>query len=106
MRSLLNRGEVIMVGPVVTELLQGIRSDQQRGFLANLLASLEYIEANKETWQRAGAISSQLLGRGITMGFADLIIATLSIQHRVALYTTDGAFREVPGLQLYEPENV
>lgn len=102
--SLLAGDEVIMVGPVITEILQGARSESEFEFFAERLKSLPFIEVDQNTWTLAGEINLQLRLQGNMMGFADLILATIAIQHGMSVYTEDGDYDRVPGLQLYEAE--
>ena len=101
--SLLADDRVIMVGPVLTEILQGARTETEFSFFAERLGSLSFIEADQETWVRAGELNFQLKSQGRILAFADLIISALALQHHIPLYTVDGDFQRVPGLELYEP---
>ncbi len=46
---LLARNEVVMVGPTLTEILQGSRSDAELEFFASRLTALSFLEAKQET---------------------------------------------------------
>ena len=92
-----------MVGPVLTEILQGARTETEFSFVAERLGSLSFIEADQETWVRAGELNFQLQSQERILAFADLIISALALQHHIPLYTVDDDFQRVPGLELYEP---
>jgi predicted nucleic acid-binding protein len=102
--DLLDRDEVILVGVIVTELLQGIRSKTERETLHDLLLALPYVEMTFETWLSSGELSSLLLRKGRTLGFPDLLIAALAQQHACSVYSLDDDFRHIPGLSLYVPK--
>ena len=95
-----------MVGPVLAEILQGSRSEGEFEFFAENLDALEFVDADKETWVRVGEMAFELRRGGVTLALADLIIASLAIQHGLPLFTLDQDFRRVPGLQMYSPETL
>ena len=95
--------QVVMVGPVFTELLQGSRTQRDFDLLLGHFAALDYLEADQQTWQTVARIRRGLGLRGCQIGFSDTITAALSIQHAVPLYTLDGAFGRIPELKLYAP---
>ena len=94
-----------MVGPVLTEILQGARSQDEFAFFADRLRSLEFLEVDQDTWTRAGHLNFQLKKQGRILAFADLIVSALAVQHDLPVYTINGDFQRVPGLQLYEPRS-
>jgi tRNA(fMet)-specific endonuclease VapC len=101
--DLLDRDNVVLVGVVLTELLQGVRSKTERDTLHDLLSALPYLEMTFETWLSAGDLSSLLLRKGRTLGFSDLLIAALAQQHSYPVYSLDQGFGHIPGLSLYAP---
>lgn len=101
--DLLDRDAVVLVGVVLTELLQGVRSKPERETLHDLLSALPYVEMTFETWLSAGDLSSVLRRKGRTMGFPDLLIAALAQQHACSVYSLDEDFRHIPNLSLYVP---
>lgn len=103
--DLLDRDEVALVGVVVTELLQGVRSKPERETLLDLLLALPYLEMTIESWRLAGDLSYQLLRKGRTLGFPDLLIAALAQHHSCSVYSLDDDFRHIPGLSLYVPHS-
>lgn len=99
---LLARGEAVMVGPVLGEVLQGARSQQEFDGLRERLSALPYEEATQETWGRVGALSYQLRQQGLMVALVDLLIAALALEHDHQVYTLDEHFQRVPELRLYE----
>jgi len=103
LHNLLDRDEVVLVGIILTELLQGVRSTVQRETLRNALMALPYIEVTVDTWLAAGDLSSTLLRKGITIAMPDLLIATLALEHSCSVYSLDSDFQRIPGLLLFSP---
>ena len=99
--SYLTNGDVQMVGPVLTEILQGCVSQSDYDFWASRLAKMSFIDADKDTWLIASQINYGLMRRGSMLGFADLIIASLAIQHSLPLLTLDNDFERVENLEIY-----
>ncbi|GJL53289.1 MAG: ribonuclease VapC [Nitrospirales bacterium] len=101
--DLLDRDDVVLVGIVLTELLQGVRSKTEREVLHELFSALPYLEMTFQTWLSAGDLSSFVRQKGKTLGFPDLLIAALALQHSCSVYSLDHDFRQIPGLSLYTP---
>ena len=93
--------EIAMVGPVLAELLHGMRTQQEFDAMAGRFTALDYLEVDRQTWAAVGRIRRDLRLRRVLIGFADCITAALAIQHDCAVYTLDGDFGRVPGLRLY-----
>ena len=105
MDLLLARGEIVMVGPVLAEILQGSRSERELAFFADHLSSLAFLEADQATWIRVGELGFELRRQGMTIALADLVISALATQSKIPLYTLDQDFKRIPGLQLHAPRN-
>ena len=103
MDLLLAQGEVAMVGPVLTEILQGARSERELDFFSERLKALDFLETDSDLWARAGRINFYLRQQGKLLAQTDVVIAALSIQHAVPLYTLDRDFDRIPGLDIYKP---
>jgi len=101
--ALIDADELVLVGVVLAELLQGCRSREERDDLKDVLLALPYLEATKSTWGAAGELSCSLLRRGVTLPMSDVLIASLALEHNCAVYSLDGDFRKIPELARYDP---
>jgi len=101
--TLIDADDVILVGVVLAELLQGCRTAAERALLSDALSALPYRETARSTWERAGGLSAQLLRKGATLPLSDLIIAALALEHDAAVYSLDAHFKRISGLHLYAP---
>ena len=99
---LLAQGDVVMVGVVMAELLQGARNPQEYEELGVRLAGLHYVSEIKNTWVQVGALSYRLRQEGLAVGEVDLLIAALALEHGHEVYTLDEHFQRIPGLRLHE----
>ena len=93
--------EIAMVGPVLAELLHGMRTRQELDAMVGRFKALDYLEADQQTWTAVGRMRRELRLRGELIGFADCITSALAIQHDCAVYTLDGDYDRVPGLRLH-----
>jgi predicted nucleic acid-binding protein len=100
---LIDADEVVLVGVVLAELLQGCRASSERETLSEALLALPYYEVTQSTWSQTGDLSAQLLRRGVTLPLSDLIIAALAIEHHCQVYSLDTHFKKIPGVRLYLP---
>ena len=99
---LLAQGDVVMVGVVMAELLQGARNPQEYEELGVRLAGLPYVSETKNTWVQVGTLSYRLRQEGLAVGAMDLLIAALALEHGHEVYTLDEHFQRIPGLRLHE----
>ena len=102
--SLLNRKEALITGVVIAEVVQGLRSDQQRTAVAEHLLRLPYGDLSKDGWLQVAELAYQMRKEGRTPGLADLAIAIVAIEGGHELYTLDADFDRVPGLTLHQVE--
>ncbi len=99
---LLVQNEVLMVGVVLAEVLQGARNQHEFERLRDHLSTLPYAQETRDTWTLIGALSYQLRQNGATLSLIDLLIAALAIQRKCEVYTLDQHFARVPGLTLHK----
>jgi predicted nucleic acid-binding protein len=100
---LLDEERVMLVGVVLSELIQGTRSAQDRKQLQDTLIALPYLEMTPHTWLLTGEMGAQLRGKGLTVGIPDLIVAALAQEFDCQVYSLDSDFRRIPNLSLYTP---
>jgi predicted nucleic acid-binding protein len=89
---------VYTCGPVLYELIQGARSEKERVSLTSALGALPYLEMTESIWIKAGQLSATLRKKGKTVPLSDILIATLAIEHSLAVMTVDEHFRNIPGV--------
>lgn len=103
LRTLIRTEQVVLVGVVLAELLQGCRSSEDVDTILSHLAGLRFLDTTFSTWKRAGELSASLRRKGVTLPLSDLIIGALAIEHGYRVYTLDTHFKHIPGLTLYAP---
>jgi len=101
LRRLIRAEQVVLVGVVLAELLQGCRSSKEADTVLSTLAGLRFLETTFSIWKRTGELSVTLRRKGVTLPLSDLLIATLAMEHRCQVYTLDPHFEQIPGLTLH-----
>ena len=93
---------LFMTGPIVSELLQGVKTEQEYEKLKNSIDAIPYLETTLEDWKEAGNISNKLRKKGITIPLTDIIISAVAISNNAKVYSLDKHFKEIPGVKLYK----
>jgi predicted nucleic acid-binding protein len=82
--------ELCICGIILTEILQGIRSQKEYAQVENLFNSLLYLEMDKDTFILAAEIYKSLRLRGITIRKTlDCMIASVAIKYKIPLLHND-----------------
>lgn len=90
--GLIERDSAALVGPVLAELLHGIRGNREASRLGRLLSILPYHEILREDWQAAGASLRGLRRKGITIPLTDAVIAAVARRRGLAVLSLDHHF--------------
>lgn len=90
--QLFEQDTAVLVGPVLSELLQGVRGRRETNQLQRVLSVLTYHETKRQDWQAAGESLASLRQRGITVPLTDVLIATLAKRLDLSILTLDKHF--------------
>ena len=99
---LLDLHQILMVGVVHAELIRGFTTSGQLQAMEADLELLPYLESTHETWRRTGQVLAGLQLKGETIPFPDAVIAAQGLEYDLPVFTLDGHFSRVEGLDLYE----
>lgn len=102
LERLIVKSSVWISGIVLFELIQGVRSEDEKSKILATMSNLQYIEMSKPLWQKASELASLLRKRGLTLPLSDILIATVAIEHRLSILTLDKHFEQVPGVRIYK----
>jgi hypothetical protein len=105
LERLLRQGEVATAGLVLAELRRGCRSSPQIRGLLQAMEPLIYLEAERDTWLRAGELSAECSARGFQIGTADCLLAALAMRQNALLFTLDRDFERIPRLRLFRRQS-
>jgi predicted nucleic acid-binding protein len=96
--GLVERDEAMITGPVISELLQGLKNRKESETLGELLNVIPYIEVIRADWEETGATLLRLRQRGISVPLTDALIAAVARRTGCGVLTLDHHFAhlEVP----------
>lgn len=87
------REELCICGPILTEVLQGIRNTREHNQVEDLFSALLFLDMQKETFTLAAQIYRKLRLRGITIRKTiDCMIAAVAIEYKIPLLHNDRDF--------------
>jgi len=93
-------GNIYMVGPVISELLQGAKTDKDYEALNKSIDGVPFIGTNLSDWKMAGELSFSLRKKGITIPITDCLIAAIALNNDAMVMTLDHHFVHIPDLKL------
>jgi tRNA(fMet)-specific endonuclease VapC len=89
----LENDEVLLCGPVITELRRGLVRATERARVLPLLAGCPTLPQPVALWEDAGDLGQLLVRKGVTIKTLDLLIAVYALSHDVPLLTRDSDFK-------------
>ena len=95
LRRSIERGEVVLIGSVLQEVLQGFRDAARARRLANDLAQFPLIALSRGDYVLAADVRNTCRSKGVQIGTIDAQIAAAALNHRCTLLTTDADFERV-----------
>lgn len=93
--ELIDAGQAVLTGPVLTELLQGCKSEAEQWKLLRLLTPIRYADVSRGDWAIAGDVLARLRRRGITLPLTDALIATVAQRNGFPVLTLDKHFQHL-----------
>lgn len=81
-----------IIGPVMTELLLGIKTISEKERLITCMNVLPMLEIENDDWINAGNTGHLLRQKGITIPLPDLIIFSVANKNNCAVFTLDKHF--------------
>jgi tRNA(fMet)-specific endonuclease VapC len=93
--SYLLDNQVALCGPVLTELLRGLKSKRERETVLPLLDGCHYLSQPDRLWEDAGNCGYQLARQGKSVKSMDLLVACYALAHKTAVLTLDRDFLQI-----------
>ena len=101
--KLISEDLIFTAGPILFELLQGIKSPEEKDQVKEALLSVNYLDLTPGDWEGAALLSGELRGKGITLPMTDLLIVHIAKRNNLEVVSFDLHFDQVPGLQHRKP---
>ena len=95
LRSVLNQGRVVLVGIVLQEVLQGIRSLERFEEVKAQMDALPLLDLDRGDYIEAARVWNLCQAKGVQASTADCQITAACIQHNCALLTCDQDFEHI-----------
>ncbi len=99
LEKLITRDEIFTAGPILYELLQGVRLPEERKQVKEALLSTNYLEITLNDWEEAALLSSTLRAQGITLPMTDILIGHLAKVRNLEVISFDPHFDQIPGIR-------
>lgn len=93
--QLLAEGDIAICGMIALELLGGTKSEKEYLRLKSRLNALYYIESDKVLWDLSSKLAFDLKRKGISIPYADIVIAASAMKERTILVHTDAHFDSI-----------
>lgn len=101
-KNLVISDQAMLCGVVISEVIQGIKSEKEREIVKEAFRGIPYIEIDRACWEEAGDIALKLRKRGKVVPLTDIFMATLAIHYGLQILSFDKRFELVPGLSLFK----
>lgn len=89
--------DVVLMGLVLQEILQGLRTEEAFRRVSGDLNSFPLLELVREDFVEAARLHRRCAARGVGASTVDCLIAVAAIRHDCVLLTTDSAFNRIAG---------
>lgn len=93
--SLIKQDRAIITGPVIAELLQGLKTQREADNLRELLTIITYVEVKNDDWNSTGLLLGKLRRNGITVPLTDALIAVVAKHNNYNVLTIDQYFKHL-----------
>ena len=90
--ALLDDDRAALIGPIVTEILQGIPREPQADYVVSLLRGMRCLEIIWDDWLEAARLGRRLAATGHHLPLSDIILATVSLRLDAEIYSIDPHF--------------
>ncbi len=93
--DLIRADNAFLTGPIIAELLQGVRGEKENVQLDSLFSTIPCLEVKKNDWINTGKVLQKFRIKGVTIPLTDVLISCVAIRHEMAVLTLDKHFRHL-----------
>src|SRR5512140_1664101 len=95
LRRLIKKGEMVITGLVVYEILQGAKNKKDADLIKEVTQALPILETTHKIWLSAGDLFFDLRRKGITLPPSDVLLAAIALENNCSVFTTDNHFNHI-----------
>ena len=92
LKRLIQQHRAVMIGPILQEVLTGIRHEEQFTRLQSRLAAFKLLPITPADYIQAARYSNTCRSKGIQGSHTDFLIAAMGIKYQISVFTTDNDF--------------
>ncbi|MDK2805469.1 MAG: hypothetical protein PWQ94_633 [Thermoanaerobacterium sp.] len=100
--DMLLHNRVYITGLIIAELLQGVKTEKERGMLERYIDSIPTVSCDNKDWIGVGKLSFKLRRDGKTIPLSDVLIAYLSIKNNMMIFSFDKHFKMIDDVKLFD----
>ncbi|MCI5145375.1 MAG: PIN domain nuclease [Candidatus Electrothrix sp. AR3] len=93
--DLIRLDRAYLTGPVMAELLHGVRGKREATQLHSVFAAIPVLEISQKDWIATGNTLHTLRKKGLTIPLTDVLIASVAIANNMPVLTLDKHFRHL-----------
>ncbi len=93
--DLIRLDSAYITGPIIAELLHGVRGKKEASQLNFLFTTIPYLAIDQKDWGVTGNTLQKLRGKGLSIPLTDVLIASVAIRNTMAVLTLDKHFQHL-----------
>jgi predicted nucleic acid-binding protein len=93
--TLLDEDRVAIAGPILIELIQGARNEEEKEKVNGYVKGLHWLQVTDDHWHQSADFAFKLRRKGITSSAIDVLIATLAMDYQCSLLHKDSDFDQI-----------
>lgn len=97
---LIENKQVAIIGVIIAELLQGVKTEKQQQQINLLINSVTSFPTQEFDWVNAGLLLQKLRNQGIALPLTDALIAVIAQRYQAKVLTIDKHFQHL-AVELY-----
>ena len=107
MTDLLKQDRIVLAGPIIAEIVRGVRTVKEKNLILSTLDILPYYGLDMLDWVAAGLMLLTFRKEGKTHSIIDAILAQTCIRYGLVIYTLDKHFDDFKkfNLKIHKPGN-
>ncbi|MES0341264.1 MAG: PIN domain-containing protein [Candidatus Humimicrobiaceae bacterium] len=98
----LNLENILISGPIISELLHGVKSEKEYELLSESISAVPFAECVFDDWIKTGETLYNLKKKGITVPLTDVLISVIAIRHDASILTLDKHFKSIDMIKLID----